>query len=69
MARGGQLFAPTPQPTNWLRILMYVAVAALVIFIIYRAFFKSCPPALKKEGFGAGCGCNKKREGSGMFLL
>jgi len=46
MARGGQLFAPAPQPINWLRIVMYIVVAALAGFILYRAFFKSCPPSL-----------------------
>lgn len=69
MARGGQLFAPAPQPTNWLKIIMYVVGAALAVFIIYRAFFKTCPPALKKEGFGGGCPCNKKKRESGYFLL
>lgn len=59
MARGGQLFAPAPQPINWLRILMYVAVAALGVYILYLAFFKSCPASLKKEGFDCPCKKNK----------
>jgi hypothetical protein len=66
MARGGQLFAPAPQPTNWLRIAMYVVAAALAGFILYRAFFKSCPPSLKKEGFECPC---KKNKGSSFFML
>ena len=66
MARGGQLFAPAPQPTNWLRIAMYVLAAAIGIYILYLAFFKSCPPSLKKEGFE--CPCKNKR-GSSFFMI
>ena len=70
MARGGQLFAAAPQPTNWMGILIKVAIGLAVVYLIYRAFFKTCPGLLeaKKEKFGD-CPCNKKKEGNGMFLL
>lgn len=68
MAKGGQLFTPAPQPTNWLKIAMYVVGAALAAYLIYRAFFRSCPViSPKKETFG--CPCNKKQGSGGFFLL
>ena len=67
MARGGQLFAPAPQPTNWFGILFKVVLVIAIIYLIYRAFFRNCSSGLKKEGFD--CPCNKKKQGNGMFLL
>lgn len=68
MARGGQLFAPAPQPISWLRIGLYVVGAAVAVYILYLAFFKSCPPRSVKEQF-SGCPCNDKKRQRGFFLL
>lgn len=69
MARGGQLFTPAPQPTNWLKIALYVVGALAAAYLIYRAFFRACPSlSPKKEKFGGDCPCNKNRS-SGFFLL
>lgn len=65
MARGGQLFAPAPQPVNWVRILMYVIGGGFVCYILYLAFFKSCPSGLKKEKFDCPC---KSNQGSGNWF-
>lgn len=70
MARGGQLFAPAPPPTNWLGILFKVVIGLLAIYVVYRAFFRNCTGGiLKKEKFGGDCPCNKKARGNGFFLL
>ena len=66
MARGGQLFgAPAPQPTNWFGIIWKVLLGVAVIYILYLAFFKTCPTPVLKEKFESGCPCNKK--GGSMF--
>jgi hypothetical protein len=68
MARGGQLFAPAPQPMNWMGILLKVLIGLVAVYVIYRAFFRNCTGLLKKEKFGGDCPCNKKRS-NGFFLL
>jgi hypothetical protein len=68
MARGGQLFAPAPQPTNWLGLIFKIGLAIVVVYMIYLAFFKTCNTSGKKEKFGGECPCKNKR-GNGMFLL
>lgn len=63
MAKGGQL-GMSPAPTPWWKYLLYAAGAALVIWILYKAF-KPCPalPAVK-EKFGGGCPCKQKTTSS-----
>lgn len=69
MARGGQLFgAPAPEPTNWLGIIFKVILSLLAVFVIYRAFFKTCPSPVLKEKFESGCPCSKKK-GSGFSFF
>ena len=69
MARGGQLFgAPAPQPTNWLGLIFKVVLGLLAVYMVYLAFFKTCPAPVLKEKFESGCPCSKKG-GSGFSFF
>jgi hypothetical protein len=58
---GGQLGVPEPSGMGIGKMIMYALIAVVLIYVMYKAF-KPCPPTLlKKEGFSAGCPCNKKK--------
>lgn len=61
---GGQLGVPEPSGMGIGKMIMYALIAVVLIYVMYKAF-KPCPPTLlKKEGFSAGCPCNKKKSSS-----
>ena len=66
MARGGQLGAPAPTGTPWLKYIGYAVAGLLVVWILMKAFTPCPPQIVKKEGFEGGCGCNgAKKSGKG----